>query len=152
MLTMGAFVPGWLEGHIAKSEVGCTYVTQLRQTEDEYERVIRDPTWDDIEQAIQLLNGDTISETALANGDDVPYMGVAGGGESGYIVFVMHDDTNSHNLVDQSKSRDEVMLVAGGQMGSFEERHCVDLKTTLQAAKVYAETGTLDPSLYWEEA
>lgn len=73
-----------------------------------------------------------------------------GGGTDKYLVYVTFDNENFSYVVNPAKSNNAETLVVGGQEGIYPEKWCVDLKTTLKAAKSFAEFGTIDKSVVWE--
>ena len=111
---------------------------------------IENPNWNQIESAIRELNGK--SKTLVTLGaDDESYMTIGGGESEKYTVNVTFDNISFSSLVDLSKPDEIEKLVVGGQEGNYPAKLCVDLQTALLAAKIFAELGELEPSLYWEE-
>lgn len=112
--------------------------------------LIDNPTWQQIEKAICELDGKT--KTLITLGiDDETYMSIGGGSSGKYIVNVTFDNISFHNLIDLSKTQTIEKLVVGGQEGNYSTQICVDLQMALLAAKTFAESGQLEPSLSWEE-
>lgn len=87
---------------------------------------------------------------SLGIGDPVPHMGIGGGGDGKYVVYVTPDNIRFYTLINPSARPGKCMLVAGGQLGDYECKKCVSLREALIAAKTYAETGQVDPELNWE--
>ncbi|MEH2421488.1 MAG: Imm1 family immunity protein [Nostoc sp.] len=56
-----------------------------------------------------------------------------------------------HYLVDPSKSDMDEFVIVGGQEGVYPAKSCVDLNTTLKAAKAFAELGTMEELVNWEK-
>jgi hypothetical protein len=73
-----------------------------------------------------------------------------GGGPHEYIVYLTLDNDIFHYLVDPAKSDAERKLVVGGQEGTYSAKLCVGVAAVMQAAKTFAELGTMDRSVDWE--
>lgn len=113
-------------------------------------KLIENPTWIQIEQAIRELDGKTKTLVTLG-ADDECYMSI-GGGESGkYLVNVTFDNLGFHNLVDPSKPDATEKLVVGGQKGNYSAKMCVNLEMAILAAQTFTTSGKLEMSLSWEE-
>lgn len=106
-------------------------------------------TWEEIEAAIRGLDGHRRTLVTL-EAEDETHMAI-GGGDRGYFVYVTFDNENFHYLVDPSKSDNGETLVVGGQEGIYPARSCVDLSTTLRAAKGFAEFGKIEKSVVWAQ-
>lgn len=78
------------------------------------------------------------------------YMAV-GRRPSQYIVYLTFDNEQFHSVIEPSQLASEASLVVGGQAGLYRAKLCVDVETALKAAKAFAESGTLEPSLNWEQ-
>src|SRR5690349_16976748 len=63
-------------------------VIRMDGPEDRAAEELGNPAWQDIESAIRRLNGDTCSLLILGIGDPVPHMGIGGGEDGKYIVYV----------------------------------------------------------------
>ncbi|MDF5719891.1 MAG: Imm1 family immunity protein [Rhizonema sp. PD37] len=74
-----------------------------------------------------------------------------GGGKGKYVVYLTFVKESFHYLVDPSKSDIEESVIVGGQEGVYPAKSCVDLNTTLKAAKVFAELGAMEESVIWEK-
>ena len=74
-----------------------------------------------------------------------------GGGNGRYFVYVTFDNESFHYLVNPFRSDSDEILVVGGQEGIYPAKSCVDLNTTLKAAKVFAELGKIEKSVAWEQ-
>ncbi|CAN1209326.1 Immunity protein Imm1 [Tumidithrix helvetica PCC 7403] len=104
--------------------------------------------WGDIEAAIRKLDGDRRTLVTL-EADGETHMAI-GGGTNKYLVYLTFDNENFNYLVNPSKSDRTETLVVGGQEGIYPAKWCVDLTTTLKAAKAFAEFGTIEKSVVWE--
>ena len=108
------------------------------------------PSWSEIESAIRSLDGKRRTLLILGVGDPTPHMGIGGGGDGKYIVYVTPDNLTFDTLIHPDAPPGKCLLVAGGQLGDYENRICVTLSETLAAANTYATTGGLESSLVWE--
>ena len=104
--------------------------------------------WQDIEATIRELDGHHKTLVTLET-DGEAHMAV-GGGQDKYVVYMTFDNESFHYLVDPSKSNIGESLIVGGQDGIYPAKSCVDLNTTLKAAKTFAELGAMDESVVWE--
>jgi hypothetical protein len=110
---------------------------------------VSDPAWPQIESAIRGLDGARNSLITLSIGEPVPHMAI-GGGPDGYIVYITFDNKSFSTLADPTIGPGTVELVAGGQSGKYQKKNVVSLAFALQAAKVFALSGTLDSGLTWD--
>jgi immunity protein Imm1 of predicted polymorphic toxin system len=108
------------------------------------------PSWNDIETAIRGLDGQTRTMVVLGIGNPVPHMGIGGGTNGQYILYETPDNLTFHNLINPNADQSKVRLIAGGQESEYRAKLCVGLAEVLRAAKSYAESGQLDPTLNWE--
>lgn len=105
--------------------------------------------WQQVEAAI--LDLDAHQKTlVLLETEGETHMAV-GGGLGKYVVYVTFDNENFHYLIDPAKTEIEETLIVGGQEGYYPAKLCVDLTTSLQAAKTFAEIGILEKSVVWEK-
>ena len=132
--------------------MGKLAVNRLGGPDDSNATELENPSWDQIEKAIRRLDGKRCTLVSLGIGDPVPHMGIAGGGDGKYIVYVTPDNMRFHTLINPSAPPGKCMLVAGGQLGDYECKKCVSLREVLQAAKTYAETGQIDLGLKWAQS
>jgi Immunity protein Imm1 len=106
-------------------------------------------SWQEIESAIRELDGHHKTLVTLET-DSETHMTV-GGGLGKYIVYLTFDNESFHYLVDPSKSDIDQFVIVGGQEGIYPAKSCVDLNTTLKAAKAFAELGTMAELVIWEK-
>ncbi|MDZ7959876.1 MAG: Imm1 family immunity protein [Aulosira sp. DedQUE10] len=106
-------------------------------------------SWQEIESAIRELDGHHKTLVTLETNSDT-HMAV-GGGLGKYIVYLTFDNEIFHYLVDPSKSDKDEFVIVGGQEGVYPASSCVDLKTTLKAAKAFAELGRMEESVIWKK-
>lgn len=117
----------------------------------DHDAVLHNPTWPNIESAIRRMDGNLCSLLILGIGDPAPHMGIGGGDDNRYIVYVTPDNWVFYNLINPNATPGQQLLVAGGQPAEYPNRQCVGLSEVLCAAKTYSETGQLNPSLVWEQ-
>jgi Immunity protein Imm1 len=104
--------------------------------------------WGEIEAAIRELDGHRRTLVTLeAEGET--HMAI-GGGTGKYLVYVTFDNENFNYLVNPTKLDNAETLVVGGQEGIYPAKWCVDLTTTLRAAKSFVEFGAISKSVVWE--
>ncbi|MDF5735010.1 MULTISPECIES: Imm1 family immunity protein [unclassified Nostoc] len=106
-------------------------------------------SWLEIEAAIKELNGQRKTLVTLETEGET-HMAI-GGGIQKYMVYVTFDNDNFHYLVDPSKSDTDETVIVGGQEGIYPAKSCIDLNRTLKAAKTFAELGTMEKSVIWEQ-
>jgi Immunity protein Imm1 len=104
--------------------------------------------WTEVETAIRELDGHHRTLVTLETEGET-HMSI-GGGNGKYFVYTTFDNENFNYLVNRSNSDKTETLVIGGQEGLYPARSCVDLTTTIKAAKVFAELGIIEKSLEWE--
>jgi hypothetical protein len=104
--------------------------------------------WGEIETAIRALDGHRRTLVTLETEGEA-HMSI-GGGNGRYFVYLTFDNDNFNYLVNLSSSDKTEILVIGGQSGIYLAKSCVDLATTIKAAKVFAELGTMEKSVSWE--
>jgi Immunity protein Imm1 len=104
--------------------------------------------WTEIETAIRELDGHQRTLVTLETECEA-HMSI-GGGNGRYFVYLTFDNDNFNYLVNLSSSDKPEILVIGGQEGIYPAQSCVDLTTTIKAAKVFAELGTMERSVRWE--
>lgn len=105
--------------------------------------------WAEIETAIKELDGHHRTLVTL-EADGETHMAV-GGGTDKYVVYLTFDNETFHYLVDPSKPDADESLTVGGQEGVYPAKLCVDIDSALKAAKTFAELGTMDKSVIWEQ-
>ncbi len=104
--------------------------------------------WSQIETAIRALDGHRRTSITLETEGEA-HMSI-GGGNGKYFVYLTFDNDNFNYLVNLSSSDKTEILVIGGQAGIYPAKSCVDLVTTIKAAKVFAESGTMERTVSWE--
>lgn len=120
-------------------------------------RSIQAPTWKDVEQAILALDAETNTEVMLApaapqgppEGDH--HMGIGGGKDGWYVVYMTDDNLHFWSLEDRSKSHagPPLRMRIGGQDGEYRPAQCVPREWALRAAHEYFKHGHRAPKLNW---
>ncbi|MEH2143913.1 Imm1 family immunity protein [Nostoc sp.] len=105
--------------------------------------------WLEIEAAIKELDGQRKTLVTLETEGET-HMAI-GGGIQKYVVYVTFDNENFYYLVDLSKSNTDETVIVGGQEGVYAAKSCIDLNTTLKAAKTFAELGIMEESVIWKQ-
>lgn len=104
--------------------------------------------WAEIEQAIKELDGHRKTLVTLETNNET-HMAI-GGGFDKFIVYVTFDNETFYHLINSSQSDAFETLVIGGQESIYPAKLCVDLNTTIKAAKTFAECGAMEKSVFWE--
>jgi Immunity protein Imm1 len=104
--------------------------------------------WTEVETAIRELDGHQRTLVTLETESEA-HMSI-GGGNGRYFVYTTFDNENFNYLVNRANSDQTETLVIGGQSGIYPTKSCVDLTTTIKAAKAFAELGTMERSVSWE--
>ena len=99
--------------------------------------------------AVRRLDANRVSMVCI-EADDESCL-TLGGGAGRYTGFVIRSEDEMHDLITPAGSTEPcIELCTGGQTGYFAERQLVGLATALRAARTFAETGDLEPSVAWE--
>jgi hypothetical protein len=114
-------------------------------------RQVRNPTWEQIENAIESLDGKDRSTVIIGPLEPEQVFMVIGGGESGRLVCNVFDNGREYAVTDPAKPSDKVVEVLLGQTTVRSFNEIVDLDSPLLAARTYAETGMRDERLTWKE-
>ena len=101
--------------------------------------------------AIRNLNGRNKTEVQLLSDADRS-MSISGGNEGRYITFLtIGVDDAFYNLVDLRRVAENMLdVVAGGQSGAFPAKQVLSLETVLDAARQFAQDGSMTGALTWE--
>lgn len=116
-------------------------------------KAVESPTWEDVEEMILHLDGQSRTLVTFGNYEEGYYMAIGGGENGVFIAYVSYDDEERiYHLVNQNDGgNDLVELVVGGQRGSFPVKACVTQDMVISAAKRFFQAQTLDPNRKWEE-
>lgn len=113
-------------------------------------RTIKNPSLDQVEQAIRALNGGNRTIVTVAIGRDA-HLAVGGGSDDRYVVYATFDNVTFHNLQGQRTENGTVLLNVGGQEGEYPAKTIVEIEVALTAARSFSRNARLDPSLNWVE-
>ena len=102
----------------------------------------------DAVEIVRRLDGDThtLAEFEAASGTSL----FVGGGPDQFVAYVDDGKTFRMLCANESNASQTCEVVAGGQLGTYPARHCVDLNTVLLAVEYFAETGEARPNATWE--
>ena len=116
------------------------------------EKSILFPTWEDIENVIELLDGEYVTQITMDNGNEDDYLCIGGGNAGLCNVFISKNDNEIIYTLMNSDANDSLVhkLVTGGQEGNFEDKLCVSIEKAKFVAKKYYELGQIDDSFIWE--
>jgi hypothetical protein len=113
--------------------------------------VVSGPTWGAVAAAINALDGSVSTLVSIVH-KEPSLMSIGGGGSNGLYVVQATDDGERFKVATREGDQTQkVMITAGGQEGDYLARRCVDLATALRAARTFASTGQMDPTISWEE-
>lgn len=116
---------------------------------------IEEPTWEQIEEGIDNLDGNghsiLVLQKKIVGGE---YMVIGGGGSDyRYVCFIRTPEPNQLDwqLINPSNSTSETAKIMVAEMVELSLRDCVTYTDVLQAAKTYFLSGTKDESIHWEQ-
>lgn len=116
------------------------------------EKSIDFPTREDIENVINMLDGEYVTQIIMDNGNEADYLCIGGGNDGLCNVFISKNDNEIIYTLMNSDADDSLVhkLVTGGQEGDFEDKLCVSIDMAKRVAKMYYESGQMDASFIWE--
>jgi hypothetical protein len=114
------------------------------------EEVVVNPSWQDIEAAINALDG-KLRTVITISGEGEAHMAVGGGDSGQYVVYATFDNANFFTLLSLDQSEGKLLLFVAGQEGDYDKKIVVDLQSALTAAKTFAEDGKIDTTLEWRD-
>jgi Immunity protein Imm1 len=103
------------------------------------------PTWEDVERAVRRLDGTRFTQVNLADGEDTGLL-ISGGHGGRYACERMQHDDN-YLLLDPTLADDPPLKISDD--ADYPGSWTVELEMALKAARVFFETGQLDPSMQW---
>jgi Immunity protein Imm1 len=113
---------------------------------DSYE-LVTDPEWERVGEAIKEMNGKEHTIICL-EGENKIHMTI-GGGPGVFVVYATGDDETFFTAVDPGKGGDSVEITVGQQTNKYPAELLVGKDVVLRAAKLFAETGKLEPNVHW---
>ena len=112
---------------------------------------VPNPTWQNVESAIQSMNGDQRSIVTL-DAPDGSFMAV-GGGENGiYVCFVVDSSGSELRLLGSPAASTGTVGVYMGQQNIRSRREVADLATVLAVANLFAMEGELSANHQWSNS
>ena len=129
------------------------FVTSLTTDEE----TVLEPTWGQVEWAIDALDGDNLTLVTLGpapplgppEGDH--HMAVGGGKDGSVVVYMTTDNVVFWSLADhdQPDPQRRILMRTGGQEGDFRDAQRVPRSWALEAAREYFEHGARAKDLMW---
>jgi hypothetical protein len=113
---------------------------------DAYE-LVTDPEWERVGEAIKEMNGKEHTIICL-EGESKIHMTI-GGGPDVFVVYASGDQETFFTAVDPGKSGGGVEITVGQQTNEYPAELLVGKDVVLKAAKLFAETGKLEPNVHW---
>ena len=113
---------------------------------DSYD-LITDPKWERVVEAIKEMNGKEHTIICL-EGESKIHMTIGGGPEV-FVVYASGDQETFFTAVDPGKSGGSVEITVGQQTNEYPAELLVGKDVVLKAAKLFAETGKLEPNVHW---
>lgn len=103
----------------------------------------------EVENLIKRLDQSIYTQIVLNGSEN--YL-LIGGGNGQYIVtFVIGTDEDFYTLINRNKKdiEKEIIIITGGQAGSFSEKMVVDYTSAIEASHYYFEHQDKKPDLLW---
>jgi hypothetical protein len=126
----------------------------LRLRERSMVRTLVMPTWAEVIDVVQQLDGDQHDDASLeyVAGDRAEARLLLGGGENGRLVVALQqaNDALPHHLGDPTANEKFVMQTVGGQETPLPGRFYTPLTMPLQATRTFFFQRRMDPDLTWE--
>lgn len=118
---------------------------------NDFEKEIELPSWEEVEELINMMDGDTVTQITMDDGNEDNYFCIGGGNEGLYNVFISENDNEiMWSLINPDNDLEIYKLVTGGQEGEFEGRLCVTIEVVKKVAKYYYENGKKCDDFEWE--
>ena len=108
---------------------------------------VLNPTWKDVETAIQRLDANRYTMTYLLADEGLQLL--IGGGNGQFVMTVILDEDRHLTAKDENKPIGKIELTVGGQTGIYDSQIVWDLQTTLECARLFWQDNTLHPSVTW---
>jgi Immunity protein Imm1 len=115
------------------------------------DRVIKNPSWADVESAIRSLDNESRNDIYLKPfAAQDTFLGV-GGGAGRYIVHGSQNGKRFPTLTDPTCIGEHLVpLCVGGQLAEYPARRIVGLEQALAAVRSFYEVGDFDCGVKWE--
>lgn len=117
------------------------------------EQSLYNPTWTEIENIIDRLDGKVITQIIMDNGDEDNYLCIGGGNNELCNVYISEDDNEKITQLLNENGECGIVhqLVTGGQIGDFADEICVPICVAKEVAKKFCETGIKDNVYKWDK-
>jgi hypothetical protein len=102
-----------------------------------------------VKEAIDRINGET--KTAVVLEKDSKNFMIVGGGQNGkYVVYAqvkgkMYVQANKFDVL-----KPPIELIVSGKKGNYPSKRCMNIEMVLEAAKHFADRGSLAQTFNWE--
>jgi hypothetical protein len=110
---------------------------------------ISNPSWSDIQKAINKLNCNIYSIVDICLTDKQGL--TIGGGENHFIVYISEIDGSFLNLYNDTSNNALIRIRIGGQEGEYLSMQVVDKMSAVRAAQYYFERHCANPDLLWKK-
>ena len=110
--------------------------------------IIENPTWEQIEMAIQSLNHQNLNDLYLHINDNT-WLCIGGGDGQYLLTGAMGDDTFPMLVDDKKLSLPKIPLTVGGQTGDYPSNWLHDLSQTLIAVRDFYDSGGYSANVNW---
>jgi hypothetical protein len=109
--------------------------------------LVADPEWERVLEAIREMNGKEHTLICL-EGEGKTHL-TLGGGPDVFVIYATGDEETFFTAIDPGKARDNVEITVGQQTARYPVDLLVGKEVALKAAKLFAETGKLEPGVVW---
>ena len=113
---------------------------------DSYD-LITDPKWERVVEAIKEMNGKEHTIICL-EGESKVHMTI-GGGPNVFVVYATGDHETFFTAINPGKGGGNMEITVGQQTNKYPPELLVGKDVVLKAAKLFAETGKLEPNVHW---
>lgn len=102
-----------------------------------------------VKEAVDRLNGE--SKTAVVLKRDEQNFMIIGGGKEGKYVVTAHFKGKLYYLTNKFNiPKAPIELLVGGKSGMYQSKRCVSISMALEAAKHFADRGSLAQVFSWD--
>jgi hypothetical protein len=127
-----------------------TFVRSIFGPSDNDDAEVENPTWNHVHSALCALDGRRRTLIVLRGRNEEECLSI-GGGPARLVCYYTNDNISFLNAkADQTGACGRVSVVAGGQRADFPASRCITTDQAVRIARVFFETGQLDPESIWE--
>ena len=123
------------------------FAKHLSIEDGDFYELVTDPEWERVGEAIKEMNGKEHTVICL-QGESKIHMTI-GGGPDVFVVYASDDDEMFYAAFDPGRGGGSADLNVGQQTNKYPVELLVGKDVVLKAAKLFAETGELDPNVNW---